>query len=159
MALSEGRCFDPHTESNVKTPAENGKSAIFRNHQGEIVLLIHADKFCRKGRSGCTDCFFEKDQKVADYIVSKPGIVDVIVELKGTDVMAAVKQIEATIPPWLAHAKHSGKIGALIVGSKGGSHPTVITKLLVKQEQFKKRGIKLRHSTNPNSIFEFTSFL
>ncbi len=158
MAVSEGKCFVLHTESNVKIPPENGKCATFRSRQGETVLLIHADRYCRKGRPGCADCFFENDQKVADYIISKPRVIDVIVELKGTDVMAAVEQIEATIPSWRTHEKCSGKLGALIVSSKGGNHPTVIARLMVKQEQFKKRGIKLKHSTNPNPAFEFADF-
>ncbi|HEX4029627.1 MAG TPA: hypothetical protein VHX20_04645 [Terracidiphilus sp.] len=159
MAASKGKCFDPRTDSKVKTPEENGKSVIFLNSQGATVLLVHADRYCRKGRSDCTDCFFEKDQKVADYIVSKPGIVDVIVELKGTDVMAAVEQIEATIRTWNVHERCTGKIGALIVSSKGGAHPKVVAKFLIKQEQFKKRGIKLRRVTDPSPTFEFPAFV
>jgi len=158
MAAREGACFESRKESRVKTPAESGKAAVFLNRQGETVLLVHADKFCRKGRDGCNDCFFEQDQRVADYIVSKPGTVDVIVELKGTDLMGAVSQIEATIPPWRAHERCSGKLGALIVSSKGGCHPNVFAKFLIKQELFKKRGIKLRHATDPCAEFEFSAF-
>lgn len=158
MATS-GTCFEPRTESKVKTPREAGKSATFLNLGGETVLLVHADKYCRKDRVGCIDCFFEMDQKVADYIVSKPGVVDVIVELKGTNLMAAIEQIEATIPVWHLHEKCSGKIGALVVSSKGGSHPKVVAKFLIKQEQFKKRGIKLKHVTDPSPTFDFLAFV
>jgi hypothetical protein len=158
MGANDGECFDPHTESKVKTPAENGKCATFLNLSHKTILLVHADKYCRKGRTGCTDCFFEHDQKVADYIVSKPGIVDVIVELKGTDLMAAVGQIEATIPAWRSHEKCSRKIGALVVSGKGGSHPNILAKFQTKQEKFKQQGIVLRHTTNPAPEFEFSTF-
>jgi hypothetical protein len=159
MGTSDGKCFDPHDETNVKTPTENGKSATFLNRRGETVLLVHADRYCRKGRAGCTDCFFEKDQKVADYIVSKPGLVDVIVELKGSDIMAAVEQIVATITVWRKNERYSGKIGALIVSSKGASHPDTQTKFLLQQKHFKKHGIKLKHVAAPNPTFEFSFFV
>ncbi len=159
MANNTGKCFEPHDESKVKTPPENGKSVTFLNPRREQVMLVHADRYCRKGRVGCTDCFFEKGQKVADYIVSKPGLVDVVVELKGTDVMAAIEQISATIPVWMKHEHCTGKIGALIVSSKGASHPDIQTKFLLKQKHFKKQGIKLKHVTDPNPIFEFAVFV
>jgi hypothetical protein len=159
MPRSDGDCLEWVRVALVKTPAENNKSATFTNPTKLLILLVHADKSCRKGRPGCTDCFFEKNQKVADYIVSMPDVVDVIVELKGTDVMAAVEQIEATIPTWQAHEHSSGKIGALVVSSKGGSHPKVLAKFLIKQEKFKQRGIRLRHVTDSKSAVEFSAFL
>jgi hypothetical protein len=158
MRKSSAVCLEWLAVSQIKTPPENGKAATFANPTNTRVLLVHADRYCRKGRKGCTECFFERDQKVADYIVSKPGVVDVIVELKGTDVMAAVEQIEATISPWQAHERSSGRIGALIVSSQGGSHPKVVAKFLIKQEQFKKRGINLRHVTVSNPTIEFSVF-
>jgi ribosomal protein L21E len=159
MLKSSGDCFQWLRVALVKTPAENNKSAVFANPEKLRVLLVHADKFCRKGRPGCIDCFFERDQKVADYIVSMPSLVDVIVELKGTDVMAAVEQIESTIPSWQAHERYSGKIGALIVSSKGASHPRVVAKFLIRQERLKQRGIKLRHVTDSKSTIEFSAFV
>lgn len=159
MSPSTQKCLEWCKSSTVKIPAENGKSAIFTSSKGQKILLVHADRNCRNRRAGSTDGIFNENQKVADYIISKPKTVDVIVELKGTDIIAAVDQIEATIPLWQAHIHCSGKIGALIVSGKGGSHPRVISKLLVKQEQLKKRGIKLRHSTDPNGTYEFAAFI
>src|SRR5271165_5083147 len=100
MRTRRRECFQWCRTPKVKLPAESGKSAVFLNRQGARVLLVHADKYCRKGREDCRDCFFEANQRVADYIVSQPPVVDVIVELKGTDLLGAVGQIEATIPPW-----------------------------------------------------------
>src|SRR5579863_8194910 len=90
MTASERNCFELFTNSNIKVPAESGKSAIFQNPERQQILLVHADKRCRKDRPGCIDCFFEQGKRVADYIVCKPHAVDVVVELKGTDVMRAV---------------------------------------------------------------------
>jgi hypothetical protein len=143
----------------ITTPAESGKSATFNNPDGEKVLLVHADKRCRKGRAGCEDCFFEQDQKVADFIVCKPGLVDVIVELKGGRVITAVEQIEQTVLVWRLHERCSGKIGALIVSSQGTSHPNMLTKLQKRQDQLEKRGIRLIHVAAKSRTFEFASFV
>jgi hypothetical protein len=159
MGTSDGPCFEWKTGSKITTPTESGKTATFNNPDGNKVLLVHADKRCRKGREGCEDCFFERDQKVADFIVCKPGLVDVIVELKGGKVIAAVEQIEQTIPVWRMHASCSGKIGALIVSSQGASHPIMLTKLQKRQEQLQKRGIRLIHVAAKSCTFEFASFV
>jgi hypothetical protein len=159
MATSAGPCFEWKTGHKITTPAESGKAATFNNPDGNRVLLVHADKRCRKGRTGCEDCFFEPDQKVADFIVCMPGLVDVIVELKGGKVIAAVEQIEQTIPVWRAHERCSGKIGALIVSSRGTSHPIMLTKLQKRQEHLQKRGVRLVHVAARNQALEFASFV
>jgi hypothetical protein len=159
MGISAGPCFEWKSGTRITTPTESGKTAAFNNPDGRKVLLVHADKRCRKGRDSCEDCFFEPDQRVADFIVCKPGLVDVIVELKGGKVIAAVEQIEQTIPVWRAHECCSGKIGALIVSSQGASHPSMMTKLQKRQEQLLKRGIRLIHVANKNRTFEFAEFV
>jgi hypothetical protein len=158
MATSAGPCFEWKTGPKITTPTESGKAVTFNNPDGQRVLFVHADKRCRKGRAGCTDCFFEPDQKVADFIVCKPGLVDVIVELKGGKVITAVEQIEQTFSVWRLHRLCSGKIGALIVSSQGASHPLMLTKLQKRQEQFQKRGIRLIHVAAKGQAFEFASF-
>lgn len=159
MATSAGPCFEWKSGSKITTPTESGKSATFNNTDRSTILLVHADRRCRKGRAGCEDCFFELDQKVADFIVCKPGLVDVIVELKGGKVIAAVEQIEQTIPLWRLHERCSGKIGALIVSSQGASHPNTLTKLQKRQDQLGKRGIRLIHVAARTCTFEFSSFV
>jgi hypothetical protein len=159
MGTSAGPCFEWKSGSKITTPTESGKSATFNNADGSNILLVHADKRCRKGRAGCEDCFFDLDQKVADFIVCKPGVVDVIVELKGGKVITAVDQIEATIPVWRLHERCSGRIGALIVSSRGASHPNLLTKLQKRQDQLEKRGIRLIHVAAQTRSFEFSSFV
>jgi hypothetical protein len=159
MAPKPTGCFEWLSVSKIATPRESGKSATFSNPAREEILLVHADKRCRKGLADCPDCFFEADQKVADYIVCNPKVIDVIVELKGTDLLGAVEQIEVTVSTWRTHHRCSGKIGALIVSSKGASHPNVAAKLLVKQEKLRRQGIRLKHTANPNPEFDFSSFV
>jgi len=159
MAPKPAGCFEWLSVSKITTPSESGKSATFSNPAREEILLVHADKNCRKGLADCADCFFEANQKVADYIVCKPKVIDVIVELKETNLLGAVEQIQETVSKWRTHHRCSGKIGALIVSSKGGSHPNITAKLLVKQEKLKQQGIRLRHTANPNPEFEFSFFI
>ena len=51
----------------------------------------------------------------ADYLVSKPGTADVIIELKGKDIKHAVMQITSTLVIWKKAPPFSNKIGGLIV--------------------------------------------
>src|SRR5208282_4656870 len=62
------------------------------------------------------DCWIPSTDEVkADYIVSKPVVVDVIVELKGKDIAHAVEQIVATLVKWKNVPPFSNKVGGLIV--------------------------------------------
>jgi hypothetical protein len=66
----------------------------------------------------CTDldCWIPSTVTVkADYVVSKPGIADVIVELKGKDIQHAADQIVVTLGKWRTAPPFSTKIGGLIV--------------------------------------------
>jgi len=58
------------------------------------------------------------DTRKADFIVSKPGVVDVIVELKGKDIYHAKDQIVATLSFWKTYPPFSGKIAGLIICSR-----------------------------------------
>lgn len=158
MPKGSGKCFEWLDGSRITTPAESGKSVTFLNQRGEKVLLVHADRFCRKGKLGDAENFLEVNQKVADYIVCKPQLVDVVVELKGVQIMEAIAQIEETISVWKKHPTCSGKLGALVVSSKGGNHPTVQSKLEVKQAKFRRSGITLKHIAAPNPELEFSDF-
>jgi hypothetical protein len=99
-------CVEPVTHSKVKVE-ENGRKAVFLNPDNLLVKKVTVD--------GC----LSKDAGLkADYIVSKPGVVDVIVELKGQDVPHAKDQIIATLLMWRTHPPFSSKIAALIVCSR-----------------------------------------
>lgn len=78
----------PHRErlrvSSIKVE-QHGKSAVFENPNRDEYFVT------------TTDGGILGNQRVADYVVSRVGIGDLIVELKGKDVDTACKQIEATI--------------------------------------------------------------
>jgi hypothetical protein len=64
----------------------------------------------------------------ADYILCKPGIADVIVELKGKDIDHAVKQILSTHALWKTIPSCSAKIGGLIVFTRSPQSSAVLAR-------------------------------
>jgi hypothetical protein len=99
-------CVEAVRHSKVKVE-EQGRKAVFLNPDQALIKKVHVD-----------GCLMTGTGPKADYIVSKPGVVDVIVELKGKDVPHARDQIVATLPVWRAHPPFSSKIAGLIVCSR-----------------------------------------
>jgi hypothetical protein len=97
-------------KSTVIAVGENARHAHFRNPQRRTIRRVLVD-----GR-------LITDGGRADYIVSDPQVVDVIVELKGSDTSRAIEQIRATLPVWIAHELAGDTAGALIVRGHG-IHP------------------------------------
>jgi len=125
---------------------ENGRKAIFDNTQREEVKIIRVD-----------GGLIQDNRQRADYIVSKPGLVDVIVELKGRDVNHAIEQIYATIPVWRAHPPFSPQLGALAVCSRV---PATSADLQVKKAKARKAGFVLTINEHKNNRppYDFASF-
>ena len=65
--------------------------------------------------------------------MSRPGFGDVIVELKGTDVDHAVRQVEATAAHWSSNGYKVGRLGAIIVAKQ---YPKISTNVRKAQERF-----------------------
>lgn len=86
---------------------EYGRKAIFLNPERVPIKKVRVD-----------GCLISSDAPRADYIVSKPGFIDVIVELKGKDVPHARDQIVATLPVWRANPPFSPRVAGLIVCSR-----------------------------------------
>jgi hypothetical protein len=85
---------------------ENGVRATFANPRR------------RKIRKICYDgCYAPRDSRQADYILGLIGVIDVIVELKGSDtnVKGAAEQVENTLEAWKRDAKRAPLVSALIV--------------------------------------------
>ncbi len=99
-------CVERINHSKVKVE-EKGRKAVFRNPGKAEVLKIRID-----------DCLMKGEGLKADFVVSMPGVVDVIVELKGQDVPHARNQIVATLSFWRAYPPFSPKIAGLIVCSR-----------------------------------------
>lgn len=125
---------------------ENKRSARFRNPDTAAVLVIHVD--------GGLITSGER----ADYIVAHPKIVDVIVELKGSDVTKAIRQLRATRAVWIRHELAGMKHGALVVRGPG-MHPKLMTNIERWQREFRKTfKMKLLIETR-NRDYDFTEFL
>jgi hypothetical protein len=127
---------------------ENRKSARFRNLSKGLttILIVRVDGGMIQ--SGAR----------ADFIVVHPQLVDVVVELKGSDVAKAIQQIRATLPLWKQH-RLAGKTHAALIVRGQGVHlkATLRTEALAKKfrDEFK---MKLLIETR-NRDYEFAEFL
>ncbi len=85
---------------------DQGVRATFVNRRHREVRKIHYD-----------GCYAAESGRQADYIVGLAGIIDVIVELKGSDtnLKDAALQVESTLEAWKPDRKRENKIAALIV--------------------------------------------
>jgi hypothetical protein len=94
----------------------------------------------------------------ADYIVAHTETVDVIGELKGSDIGKAVSQILATRPRWAHHEFAERMHAALIVRGKG-MHPKDTTRVERWKKHFRARfQMKLVIETR-NRDYEFEEFI
>jgi hypothetical protein len=85
---------------------EEGVRATFLNPRRERLRKLHYDK-----------CYAPAASQQADYIVGLVDVIDVVVELKGSDtnIKRAADQVENTIDKWKTDQKRAPKIAALIV--------------------------------------------
>jgi hypothetical protein len=94
----------------------------------------------------------------ADFIVSHPEIVDVIVELKGSDTAHGIEQIRATYFVWSKHELAGRACGALIVRGQG-IHPKHQANIQRWKNQMQMRhGVVLMVETR-NREYRFEEFL
>lgn len=152
MAESEARCIESmrHTRIKVHDKGTN-VSAVFLNPEKKIVKRIRMD-----------GCLTPPQQTTADFLVSMPSIVDVIVELKGTDVRRAFEQVEATID-FLQQRRNLNKqppnspvTGVLIVCSE---YPSKNTRIQRRRDVLGKNGFTVVISTHNGSEHSFSAFL
>src|ERR1039458_561645 len=84
---------------------ENGVRAAFANPRRREIRKIHYD---------CCYCKTREELK-ADYILGLPNTLDVIVELKGSDLRHARDQVEMTLDRWKVDPLRFQKIACLII--------------------------------------------
>ncbi len=96
-------CTEELNDSKI-TVKRDGRRATFDNSERAILKRVDLDCWISSAAA-----------PKADFIVSKPGVADVIVELKGKDIAHAVEQIVATLSKWKAAPPFSKTIGGLIV--------------------------------------------
>lgn len=141
-------CIDKIRHSKIKvTDPGTAKVAILLNPE-----KVQVRRICVDG------CLAPIGSIAADFVVSKPKIVDVIVELKGRNVDHAVEQIEATWKFWGEHAEHErGQlISAWIMCSE---YPRASLKVARYRESFRARGSILLISTRNGEERDFSDFL
>lgn len=125
-------CVDEITHKKIVV-AENGRKANVLNPQEKVFRRIQVD--------GC----LVNQETIADWIVSEVGVASVIVELKGSDVKKACRQLMATLKhqdciPWLEE-----KIGFLVVCSRVPSFDTSIARAKLEA---RKQGVLLTIKCN-----------
>lgn len=137
-------CTVTRSDSKIKVEA-NAVKAIFDNSDRVAIKIVDVD------------CWLQNEAALkADRIVSKPGVVDVVVELKGKDINHAMEQVRATCTRWRKAHPLSGKfIGGLVVFSRSPERSAAIddwkTRLL-------KEGIWLEMNKNRQAEYKFETF-
>lgn len=107
-----------HTRITVRAI---GQSATFLN--SERIKINKID----------IDCWLPTTAKAkADFILCKPGLVDVIIELKGKDIDHGLKQILATRERWKKVPSCSAKIGGLIVFTRSPKRSAALGNIKAK---------------------------
>jgi hypothetical protein len=99
-------CIELCTGTSVYVE-ERGVAATFLNPRRRQVRKIHYD--------GCYNTVAGAYK--ADYILGIRGVIDVVVELKGshTNLKYASKQVASTLGVWQGDPNRWGRLGALIV--------------------------------------------
>ncbi|TPL79017.1 hypothetical protein FJ950_29205 [Mesorhizobium sp. B2-3-14] len=112
-------CQSTSKASQIKVE-EKGKRAIFLNPKKEKLVRTMFD--------GCV----VNNAIAADWIVSKNGIGDVIVELKGCKIEHAADQICATAKYLTDHGHRQGKVSGLIVCSRYPSEDSTFQRIQLR---------------------------
>jgi hypothetical protein len=145
---TSSQCISKVRDSKIKVhDPGTGKSAILLNPDRTQVRRIRMD-----------GCFAPVGATAADFVVSMPKAVDVIVELKGKNVDHAVEQIDSTWEFWLNHAEREPNqlIGAWIVCSEC---PKFNSKVARYRESLRARGSILLVSTHNGEERAFSEFV
>ncbi len=88
----------------------------------------------------------------ADWMLTKPDVGEVIIELKGGDVGKALKQVYKTAEFVEANKMRTGKIAALILCTQ---HPGIDTKIQRLMNEFTKKFRGPVHVRNRSGEFNF----
>lgn len=131
------RCTEELDHQRITLRA-HGRRATFLNSEGKKIRKVDVDCWLASA-----------DGAKADYLVCKPGVADVIVELKGKDIHHGIEQIVATCTHWKKHPYCSERLGGLIVFTRSPERSAALdnikTKLLAKHKiwlEMGKSGLK-----------------
>lgn len=138
------RCTRSNKDSKIKVEA-NGRKATFLNPGHVKIKIVDLD------------CLLASRQVIrADHIVSKPGFVDVIVELKGKDLKHAEQQILRTLQHWKAAIPFSPQFGGLIIFSRSPENAAAISDM--KKRMLEQHGLWLELNKSGQTEYDFKIF-
>ncbi len=137
---------------------DNGVRATFLNPKRTEIRKIHYDA-----------CYAATNVRQADFILGLPGIIDVVIELEGSDsnIKDAALQVESTLDDWKQDRKSEKTVAALIVygrieGKKKlpGRVPRAAAVILGLEARFlNTRNVLLLIHENGEKQFTFNDFL
>lgn len=137
-------CTKKTTDSKIKVEARTCK-AVFDNQERAEIKVVDLD------------CWLATDiGPRADHIVSKPGVVDVVVELKGKDIDHALEQILATCVKWKEASRFSKQIGGLVVFSRSPDRSAAMDD--TRKRFLQTHGIWLEMNKNNQTEYRFETF-
>jgi hypothetical protein len=127
------------------TVSANGRSATFLNPDRTKIKRIDLD------------CWLSSVETAkADFLVSKPGVVDVIVELKGKDIHHAIEQILATLALWKKASPIVPNFGGLVIFTRSPERSTMLDN--IKAHLLEKHKIWLQMGKSGLKDYKFESF-
>jgi hypothetical protein len=141
VRIDECRAKVRHTRVKVE---EKGRKAVFLNPTRAEFYVTRID--------GC----IVQNARAADYMVTKCGVGDIVVELKGTDTVHAVSQIAAAIPIVRGGGHCTGRFVGLIVCRR---YPKVDTSLQRARSAFRKSFRTRVHVVSRNREYDFEHVL
>ncbi|MGA2252269.1 hypothetical protein [Terracidiphilus sp.] len=119
----KAECIELSNISSL-TVEEKGIAATFKNYRRKEIRKIRYD--------GCYQ--FVAAQGHADYIIGFDGKIDVVLELKGSELKRAVIQVGDTLDRWKKDPIHYSQIVCLIVF--GHTFPRMRSNLGVLEREF-----------------------
>jgi hypothetical protein len=145
MARAED-CIE-HSNGTSLHVSGHGVGATFRNPRRKQLRKIRYD-----------NCYNTRGDRKADYIVGIVDVVDVIIELKGSDLKHAVSQIENTLAAWTVDPIRYPRIVCLIV--YGHTFPRMNSRLgVIEREFLLSHGTFLWIRENGSEKFSFRKLL
>jgi hypothetical protein len=137
-------CTEESNDSKI-TVRRDGRRATFDNSGRATIKRVDLD------------CWIPSAATVkADYIVSKPSVVDVIVELKGKEIAYAIEQIVTTLVKWREAPPFSRKIGGLIVFTRCPMRAAELGD--IKKRLLVKHGLWMEIDKDQKTEYRFETF-
>ena len=131
-----------HPKITVK---RDGRRATFINAELTLIKCVDLDAWL--SNSGTAR---------ADYILAKPHVVNVIIELKGKDIAHAAEQIVVTLGKWKSAPPFSTKIGGLIVFTRCPMSAADLGDM--KKRLLKQHGLWMEIDKDQKTEYRFETF-